>query len=105
MKALAEWGIPEFEGAVGESVGQVLQYARTGAVDVAFVSRAQVLDVDAAEVRTVSADVAGPLPQAALLLQEGRDVEEARRFLDFLRGPVAGELIRAGGYTLPDDHG
>ena len=99
--ALAAWGLDDLEGAVGESVGHVLQYARTGAVDVAFVSRAQVLDAPAAEVRTVSPQVVAALPQEALLLEAGRARPEARRFLDFLRSEGARSVIEAGGYTVP----
>ena len=98
--ALDRWQIAAPEGAIGESVGHVLQYVRTGAVDVAFVSRAQVVDADAGHVRPVPASVAGPIPQAALLLLPGRAVPEAMEFLRFLQSERARSVIDEAGYGL-----
>ncbi|MBT8405789.1 MAG: molybdate ABC transporter substrate-binding protein [Gemmatimonadetes bacterium] len=98
--ALDHWRIVASDGAVGESVGHVLQYVRTGAVDVAFVSRAQVIDADGAHVRAVPAEVADPIRQAALLLEPGRNTPEAAEFLRFLQSAGARSVIEAAGYEL-----
>jgi molybdate transport system substrate-binding protein len=98
--ALEHWRIHVPDGAVGESVGQVLQYVRTGAVDLAFVSAAQVVDAPPAHVRVVPPGAAPPIPQAAVLLAAGRGVPEARAFLRFLRSDGARAVIEAAGYGL-----
>jgi molybdate transport system substrate-binding protein len=98
---LERWGLDGLEGAVGESVGQTLQFALSGAVDVAFVGRAQVMDAPPAEVRELPVDLAPPIPQEAVLLKAGADVRAATDFLAFLRSAEGRARIRAAGYDLP----
>ena len=87
---------------MGESVGHAFQFVRSGAVDAAFVSLAQVRDAPNAHVRVVDLASAPPIPQSAVLLSGARDREAARAFLEFLRGPIVRARIKAAGYDLPE---
>ncbi len=100
-EVLEAWGLADLEGAVGESVGQTYQFAASGAADLAFVSRSQVLDAAPATVREVPADLYRPIVQEAVLIGPGEPRPEARAFLDALGSEWARGLIAAGGYEVP----
>lgn len=102
VEALEAWDVAGIEGAVGESVGQVLQFVRSGAADVGFVALAQVLEEAPEAVRLVPPELYAPLRQEAVLLVAGAERADARAFLEFLRSPPAAERIRAGGYEVPE---
>lgn len=102
VEALERWGLGDAEGAIGQSVAQSWQFVRSGAVDAAFVSEAQVLDEEPHRVRRVPDSLYAPLRQQALLLVEGASTPAAAAFLDFLRGGVALAIIRSSGYATEE---
>ncbi len=86
----------------GESVAQAFQFAASGNVDYGFVALAQVLSPRNRGNRTrywsIPQSLYAPLVQEAALLRRGRDNPAAHRFLQYLKSPAAGEMIRASGY-------
>ncbi len=90
----------------GNSVAQVVQMAATGHVDLAFIGAAQVPDravaLRAEFLWWVPDDLYRPIDQQAVQLAAAHRPEQARLFLEFLRGPVARRLIRDSGYLVPD---
>lgn len=106
--ALAAFGV-EGEGGreapilvTGENVGQALQFARSGAADVAFVALAQVLGEPPGHYALVPPDDYEPLWHDAVLLEPGRDRAGARAFLAFLREPAARDILVVMGYEKGD---
>jgi molybdate transport system substrate-binding protein len=89
---------------LGESVAQAAQFADTGAADAALIPLPTVLGTALAgkgrHVR-VSADLAPPLLQSAVVLSRAREPELARAFLAFLRGETARAILLGAGYALP----
>lgn len=101
--ALEKWGLAGMDGAIALSVGQSLQFAKSGAVDAAFVARAQTIGEPPATVRLVADSLHPPLRQEAVLLRAGEENEAAAAFLAFLRTPEARAMIRAAGYEVEGD--
>lgn len=85
----------------GESVGQALQFVRSGNAELGFVARAQLraLGVEAGgSAWEVPAALHAPIVQQAVLLD---DDPTARAFLAFVRGEQGRAVIASLGYGLP----
>ncbi len=90
----------------GESIGQTLQFADSGAADVAFVAKSLVVSPEMAG-RGKWAEVPmgsyNPIAQAVVALKHGAETqpEAARKFVDFLFTPKARAIFEKYGYHLP----
>lgn len=88
----------------GESVMQAFQFAASGAAELGFVARAQVLEWQEKQgggvVWTIPPQHYTPLEQEMGLLKRGERNEAARAFINFLRSDVARAVIRAAGYGV-----
>lgn len=87
----------------GENIAQAYLFVRSGGADLGFVALSQVLDEG--EIRRgsawrVPAELHEPIRQDAVLLRSGTQSEAARALLEFVKGPVAREIILARGYTV-----
>jgi molybdate transport system substrate-binding protein len=82
----------------GESVGQTLQFVRSGAAEAGFLALGQVVSEPANAYRVVPDELHPGLPQDAVLLRRGEDHAGARAFLDFLAGDEAGRILARFGY-------
>jgi len=91
--------------ARGENIGQVFQYVASGAADIGFVSLSQLRLSGRAEGYQwpVPQSLYQPIRQQGVLLERSRDYAAALQFMEFLAGEEAVQLIRAGGYGLPED--
>jgi molybdate transport system substrate-binding protein len=94
-------GRADVEGARGEGVGQVLQFVESGAADVGFVARSQVVGRPTDTWAEIPDVLHPPIRQEAVLLQRGAGVPGAGAFLDFLDSPAARTRIERAGYALP----
>jgi molybdate transport system substrate-binding protein len=89
---------------LGENIAQTLQFVASGNVELGFVAFSQIQEggrPPAGSLWLVPQSFYDPIRQDAVLLARGGGNPAARMFLEFLRSPVARELIRASGYDLP----
>lgn len=103
LAALGLWQDWETRVVRGENVGQTLQYAATGNVDAAFVALAQIRqlsDRQTGATWVVPDRLYQPIEQQAVLLSAAGEHEAPRRFLRYLRSPVASRFIEASGYGI-----
>lgn len=89
----------------GENVGQAFNYVRSGAAQLGFVARAQVVRMnqdDDAHRWLVPQSLYDPVIQAAVVIRRSRQQAAAQDFLAFvLHDPAARRLIQQHGYRLP----
>lgn len=90
----------------GESIGQTLQFADSGAADVAFVAKSLVVSPEMAGrgkwVEAPNGSYA-PIAQGVVVLKHGAETQDdaARKFVDFLFTPKARAIFEKYGYLLP----
>jgi len=104
MIALGAWEQLRERIVSGENIAQALQFVATGNARFGFVAAAQ-LEVGVLPQATCSWRVPqryhSVIDQQAVLLMRAAENDVAAEFLDFLRSPVARQIISASGYTLP----
>lgn len=83
----------------GQNVNQVLQFVRTGSVDVAFIAASQARAISVGAVfHPPENDVTQGLAQAGIILKASG---HAAAFMRYLRTDSARQIIRADGYRVP----
>lgn len=84
----------------GSSITQTLQFVESGNAELGFVARSQLSDtaIGSEHVWFVPPGLYDPIRQDAVLLEAGRDSAAARSFMQFLKGDLAGSVIKAAGY-------
>lgn len=82
----------------GENIAQAHQFAATGNAEIGFVALAQVALQDTGSKWIVPSRLHAPIEQQAILV---KDDPIARRFLEYLKGPQALEIIHKYGYATP----
>ncbi|GMW03707.1 MAG: hypothetical protein AMXMBFR84_48410 [Candidatus Hydrogenedentota bacterium] len=85
----------------GESIAQAFQFVITGAAEIGFVAKSQVMDKPQGEYREVPSEFHAPILQQAVLLTTAESHPGAAAFLEFLQSPDAREIIRESGYAVP----
>jgi molybdate transport system substrate-binding protein len=105
LRSAALWDRVQTGLVYGENIAQALQFVVSGNASLGLIAAAQATDgrVPAPSCHwEVPASMHAPIEQQAILLQHGAQAgPEAARFLEYLRGPEALEVIRAHGYSLP----
>lgn len=88
---------------LGTSVGQVAQFATTGAADVALLPRSLALDPALAGGRVVPVPeaLAPPLAQSGVVLRGAREPALARAFLEHAAGEAGWPVLARLGYAPP----
>lgn len=102
MKSLGVYDALEPKLVRGTNIAQTFQFVATGNAELGFVALAQVADSESGSLWEVPAGLHTPIRQDAVLLENGRDSETAKAFLDFLKGPEAATIIRRFGYDTGD---
>lgn len=104
MQKIGVWDTPKFQKVMGESVGQSFQFVATGNVQLGFVALSQVLSplnrFNRESYWKVPTVYYEPLEQEALLLSRGEKNPAASRFLNFLKGDEAREIMARYGYFV-----
>lgn len=85
---------------IGTNVAQAFQFVHTGNADLGFVSLSQITLHPGGSRWIVPEALHAPIRQQAVLLEAGRSRPGAARFLDFLRGEAARNLLRRFGYGV-----
>jgi molybdate transport system substrate-binding protein len=105
LQAIGVWRDASSRMVFGENISQTLLFAVTGNVTFALVARAQVaagLPVDATCTWNVPTSMHSEIEQQAVLLAHSENRESARRFMSFLRAPMAAAIIESSGYTVTE---
>lgn len=82
----------------GADIGQAYQFVASGGADLGLVALSQVRDAPSGSWIEVPATLYDPIEQQAVLLLPGRENAAAVRFLEFLRGEEAAEVVSRAGY-------
>ena len=105
LRAEGLWDIVEPSLVIGENISQALQFAANGGARLGLVARAQArgpgAPVPSCSWR-VPADSHAPILQQAVIVRRASDAKLAARFLEFLQGEQARDIIAASGYLLPE---
>ncbi len=106
METLARYGLTERltpHLVIGQNIAQTLQFVESGSAELGFVALSQVIHRPAQAVWLVPETDHAPIRHDAVLLAEGADNLAARRFLAFLQGAAAADIMRDLGYAPGDD--
>lgn len=85
----------------GNNIAQTFQFVETGNAELGLVALSQVRERASSSVWPVPQTLHVPLVQDAVLLTRSVENPVATDFIDFLKTPEAGEVIRAYGYGTP----
>jgi molybdate transport system substrate-binding protein len=102
---LGAWQDSQPKLVVGESISQATQFVQTGNADAGFTALSVVLSPKIkgkGHWAEVPASLYDTLGQAAVITLHGAQNPAAARYLAFLRGPDAREVLARFGYGIPD---
>ena len=105
LQALDLWDLLAPRLVQGQSVGQAWQFVASGNAQAGLVARCQLYGRPTGLVLEIPRSLHAPIVQEAVLLANAEQIEAAREFLAFLRGPSARTAIADFGYELPDTTG
>ena len=89
---------------LGENISQAAQFIESGACDAGIVALSLALAPAmkaAGQYWEIPATAHSPLEQGAVILQQSKNPEAARQFLEFIKGPYGQEIMKRYGFTLP----
>ena len=93
---------------LGENVSQAAQFVESGNADAGIIAlslaRSPALRESGAYYE-IPTSWYPPIEQAAVVLKASRHKETARRFLDFLKQPETGRVMRDFGFSIPQPGG
>ncbi|MBW3534455.1 MAG: molybdate ABC transporter substrate-binding protein [Gemmatimonadetes bacterium] len=98
LERLGLGSVVEERMARGESVGQALQFVRSGGAELGFVALSQVVGEPPASYWLVPDSLHDPIRQGMVLMARGADNRTARAFAGFLSRPSVREILRSRGY-------
>jgi molybdate transport system substrate-binding protein len=85
----------------GSSIAQTFQFVQTGAAEIGFVAKSQVINRPDGSRWIVPATLHSPIDQQAVLLKTGANNPAAKAFMTFLKSQTARAIIRRYGYETP----
>lgn len=101
LRALSLWEAVQPKLVQGSNIGQTFQFVATGNAEIGFVALSQVASPRnkmQGSQWPVPQDLYEPIRQDAVLLAASQETDAARRFLTFLRGEEADQIIAGYGY-------
>ena len=104
IETLGLTGVLKGKLVVAENIAQTAQYAESGNAEVGLVSLTSALSARLRAEGTfveLPADAYPPLLQGAVVLKQGSEVEQGRRFLAFLLSPPVRRQLAEGGLKAP----
>ncbi len=97
LHALHLWETLQPRIVFAQNVSMATQYAATGNADAAFTALALVYDRDGRKIE-VPGNLHTPIDQAIAVLRSSTKTEQARKFVAFLTGMTAREILKRYGY-------
>lgn len=104
LQKLGLWSSVQSRIVMGENITQTLQFADSGAADLAFVAMSQTVKDGkpvGGSVWAVPQALYTPIRQDAVVLAQPQDKAAAVAFMNYLKSPKAVTVIRSFGYDLP----
>lgn len=100
LQATGQWSALSGDIIQAQNIGQAYQYVATGNVSHALVaaSTTHLSDRPVGEWMPVDSQLHAPIRQDAVILEQARNPVGAERFMAFLRGPAAREILVRFGY-------
>lgn len=100
LEATSQWSALSEDIIQAQNVGQAFQYLATGNVSHALVAASYtgLENAPRGDWIMVDARLHDPVRQDAVILEQAANPEGAKRFVEFLKGPVAGEILTRFGY-------
>jgi molybdate transport system substrate-binding protein len=99
MKALGVYEALAGKIVRGSNIAQTFQFVDTGNAELGFVALSQVVARQDGSRWIVPSNLYTPIRQDAVLLKNGASNEAAQKFIAFLKGPEAVEVIEKFGYA------
>lgn len=84
----------------GTSIAQAYTFVSSGSAELGFIALSQVYKVKTGSMWVVPKEDYTPIDQQAVLLKPGAADPAAKAYLDFLRSPVAVQIIKSYGYEV-----
>ena len=84
----------------GENIAQTFQFVNNGAAELGFIAHSQLPNSGSRWL--VPADLYSPIEQQAIIIASTTRREDAERFMAFLAGDEAREVITNAGYRVPN---
>ena len=87
----------------GENIAQTLQFVATGNAELGFIAKSQIQDPRfklKGSRWEVPLKFYKPISQQAILLKPGKDNSEAKKFMNYLKGPVSKKIMTSYGYQF-----
>jgi molybdate transport system substrate-binding protein len=104
LEKLGAWADAKPKLVTGENITQTAQFVETGSAEAGFVAMSSVLAPklkDKGRWIEVPAELYPPMVHAAVLTNRGVKKAEAKDYLEFLRSPMAQEVLKRYGYGPP----
>lgn len=98
LHALHLWEAVQPKIVYGQNISTTTQYAATGNADAAFTALALVNDKTRGRKIAVPENLHAPIDQAIAVVRSTLKPDQARRFVDFITGAHAREVLRQYGY-------
>lgn len=100
LEATGQWSALAGDIIQAQNVGQAFQYLATDNVSHALLaaSYTHLNDGPGGDWMPVDVELHDPVKQDAVILEQAPNPEGAKRFMEFLQGPVAGEILGRFGY-------
>ncbi len=86
---------------LGESIGQAMQYIKTGASEIGFNALSTVIKDKDANYIEVDSSLYEPITQAMVITEAGKDSKLAKDFKAYILGKKAQEIFATYGYDKP----
>lgn len=86
----------------GNNIAQTFQFVDSGNAEIGFVAQSQVIGKPPSSIWVVPQALYSPIRQDAVLTARGASSDEARAFLEFLKGPEARTIVSSYGYGLAE---
>jgi molybdate transport system substrate-binding protein len=104
MKALNVYDRLQSKIVQGNNIAQTFQFIDTGNAELGFVALSQIIERNAGSRWVVSGNLYSPIKQDAVLLKKAANVDAAKAFLEFLKGPEAAAIEAKFGYGTPESN-
>lgn len=88
---------------LGENISQAAQFIESGACEAGIIALSLALapSMKAGKYYEIPANLHAPLEQGAVILKKSSNPEQAKAFLEFVKGPQGQEIMHRYGFVLP----
>lgn len=91
---------------MGENIAQTAQFVQSGAADIGIIALSIALAPTMEQLGKhwlIPADAHPPIEQGAVIVKASKNVEKAKKFLEFMKTEQARAVMKRYGFTLPEE--